>query len=119
MEINIKQTKEKHVAYIFYRGPVANMGILIGVIVDWMINHDVKMSGPSYSVYYTSPEEVSPDDMQYEMGIPFSGEASESGKVKIKDIPAQTVLYALHEGPYNEIGLVYESLMNKLIEDSY
>jgi AraC family transcriptional regulator len=67
---------------------VANMGILIGEIVDWMIDHDVKMSGLPYSVYYTSPEEVVRDDMQYEIGIPFSGEASESGKVRIKNILA-------------------------------
>jgi effector-binding domain-containing protein len=119
MEIKVKQTKEKHVAYIFYRGPVDDMGDLIGELVGWVNENDVKMCGPPYSMYYTSPEEVAPNDMQYEMGIPFSGETFESEKVKIKDIPAQEVLYTLHKGPYNEIGLVYESLMNKIIEDGY
>lgn len=119
MEINQKKTKEKQVAYIFYRGSVEDMGKLIGEIADWMIDQDVKMSGPPYSVYYTSPKEVSPNNMQYELGIPFKGEASELGKIKIKDIPAQEVIYVLHEGPYNKIGVVYESLMNKIIEDGF
>jgi len=95
------------------------MGRLIGEIVDWMVEQDVEMSGPPYSVYYTSPKEVASEDMQYEMGVPFLGEASELGKVKIKDVPAQDVLYAVHKGPYNEVGLVYEVLMNKIIEDGY
>lgn len=119
MQIDLKRTEGKKVAYIFYRGPVEDMGRLIGEIVDWMVEQDVEMSGPPYSVYYTSPKEVAPEDMQYEMGVPFLGEASELGKVKIKDVPAQDVLYAVHKGPYNEVGLVYEVLMNKIIEDGY
>ena len=119
MEIELKKTEEKQVAYIFYTGPVEDMGDLIGEIVDWMMNQNVEMTGPPYSAYYTSPAEVAPEDMQYEMGVPFLGEASEEGKVKIKNMPAQQVLSALHKGPYNEVGSVYEILMNKVIEDGY
>ena len=119
MEIELKKTEEKQVAYIFYTGPVEDMGDLIGEIVDWMMNQNVEMTGPPYSAYYTSPAEVAPEDMQYEMGVPFLGEASEAGKVKIKNMPAQQVLSALHKGPYNEVGSVYEILMNKVIEDGY
>jgi len=119
MQIDLKKTEEKQVAYIFYKGPVEDMGELIGEIVDWMIEQDVEMSGPPYSVYYTSPKEVAPEDMRYEMGVPFLGEASEQGNVKIKDLPVQDVLYARHKGPYSEVGLVYEVLMNKVMEDGY
>ncbi len=119
MEIELKKTEEKQVAYIFYKGPVEDMGDLIGEIVDWMMAQKVEMDGPPYSAYYTSPAEVAPEDMQYEMGVPFAGEASESGKVKIKTIPIQQVLSALHKGPYHEVGPVYEVLMNRVIEDGY
>jgi AraC family transcriptional regulator len=119
MEIELKKTEEKQVAYIFYTGPVEDMGDLIGEIVDWMMNQNVEMTGPPYSAYYTSPAEVAPEDMQYELGVPFLGEASEAGKVKIKNMPIQQVLSALHKGPYNEVGSVYEILMNKVIEDGY
>ena len=119
MEIKLKETEEKQVAYIFYKGPVDDMGDLIGEIVDWMMEQNVEMTGPPYSVYYTSPAEVAPEDMQYEMGVPFEGEASEAGKVKIKKIPAQQVLSAMHKGPYQEVGLVYEIMMNKVIEEGY
>lgn len=119
MEIDLKKTEEKQVAYIFYTGPVEDMGDLIGEIVDWMMANDVEMSGPPYSAYYTSPAEVAPNDMQYEMGVPFVGKASEAGKVKIKNLPAQNVLYTVYKGPYGKVGLVYEVLMNKLVEDGY
>ena len=119
MEIELKKTEEKQVAYIFYTGPVEDMGDLIGEIVDWMMNQNVEMTGPPYSAYFTSPAEVAPEDMQYEMGVPFLGEASEAGKVKIKNMPAQQVLSTLHKGPYNEVGSVYEILMNKVIDEGY
>jgi AraC family transcriptional regulator len=119
MEIDLKKTEEKQVAYIFYTGPVEDMGDLIGEIVDWMMAQNVEMDGPPYSAYYTSPAEVAPEDMQYEMGVPFVGDASESGKVKIKNLPEQNVLYAVHKGPYGEVGLVYEVLMDKVIEEGY
>jgi AraC family transcriptional regulator len=119
MEIKLKKTEEQQVAYIFYKGPVEDMGDLIGEIGDWMMDQNVEMTGPPYSAYYTSPAEVAPEDMQYEMGVPFEGEASEVGKVKIKNIPAQQVLSAMHKGPYNEVGLVYEVMMNKVIEEGY
>ncbi len=119
MEIKLKKTEEKQVAYIFYTGPVEDMGDLIGEIVEWMMAQNVEMTGPPYSAYYTSPAEVAPQDMQYEMGVPFVGKASEAGKVKIKTIPVQKVISAIHKGPYNEVGPVYEILMNKVIEDGY
>jgi AraC family transcriptional regulator len=119
MEIKVKETEDMQVAYIFYTGPVEDMGDLIGEIVDWMMAQNVEMTGPPYSVYYTSPAEVAPDDMQYEMGVPFDGKASEVGKVKIKNIPAQQVLSAMHKGPYHEVGMVYEILMNKVIDEGY
>lgn len=119
MEIKLKKTEEKQVAYIFYTGPVEDMGGLIGEVVEWMMKQDVEMAGPPYSAYYTSPAEVAPEDMQYEMGVPFTGEASESGKVKIKILPSQQVLSAIHKGPYQEVGRVYEVLMNKVIEEGY
>jgi AraC family transcriptional regulator len=119
MEIKLKKTEEQQVAYIFYTGPVEDMGDLIGEIVDWMMDQKVDMNGPPYSAYYTSPSEVAPEDMQYEMGVPFDGMASEAGNVKIKNFPVQQVLYTIHKGPYSEVGPVYEVLMNKVIEEDY
>lgn len=119
MDIELKKTEEKQVAYIFYTGPVEDIGDLIGEIVEWMMVQKVEMTGPPYSAYFTSPAEVAPEDMQYELGVPFTGDASEEGKVKIKILPAQQVLSALHKGPYNEVGQVYEVLMNKIIEEGY
>ncbi len=119
MEIDLKKTEEQQVAYIFYTGPVEDMGELIEEIVDWMMTQNVEMSGPPYSAYYTSPAEVAPEDMQYEMGVPFTGDAAESGKVKIKNLPVQNVLSAMHKGPYQDVGQVYEVLMNRVIEEGY
>jgi AraC family transcriptional regulator len=119
MEIEMKKTEEKQVAYIFYTGPVEDMVDLIGEIVEWMAVQKVEMDGPPYSAYYTSPAEVAPEDMQYEMGVPFTGEASEAGNVKIKTIPTQHVLSTIHKGPYSKVGPVYEVLMNKVIEEGY
>ena len=42
MEIELKKTEEKQVAYIFYTGPVEDMGDLIREIVNWMMSQMLK-----------------------------------------------------------------------------
>jgi len=70
IEIELKNTEEQEVTYLFYVGSVEDMGDLIGAIADWMVSQNVEMTGPPYSAYYTSPSIVAPEDMQYELGVP-------------------------------------------------
>ena len=69
------------------------------------------MAGPPFAVYYSSPEDMARGEMEFDVGIPFIGEAEGEGKIEIKTFPAHEVLSAIHKGPYNQIAPVYAALM--------
>lgn len=60
---------------------------------------------PSIAVYYSTLEEMARGEMQFDVGISFTGDAQGEGKIKVKTFPAQNVISAIHRGPYGQIAL--------------
>lgn len=116
MEIKLKIVEEHQVASISHEGPVEDMGEVIGELAGWIKQKELLITQPPFSVYYTSPTEVQPEKMKYEVGIPFKGDAYGDERVKIKIMPKHKILSAIHKGPYEEIGSVYAEMMQYIIE---
>jgi effector-binding domain-containing protein len=58
-------------------------------------------------------------EMQFEVGVPFSGADQEADNIKIKTFPAQSVLSTIHKGPYSQIASVYAALMEYAMNNEY
>lgn len=119
MEIKLKTLEENQVASIYNVGPVEEMGGIIGELAGWIMQKGLRITQPPFAVYYTSPMEVQPEKMQYEVGIPFQGDTNGDERVKIKIMPKHKVLSAIHRGPYAEIGSVYSEMMQYIIKGHY
>ena len=118
MEIELKKIEEKQIVYIAQTGPAEEMGVLFGEILAWVMKKGLQIAGPPLSIY-PNPEKVSPEEMDYEAGVPIVGEVTEEGRIKIKIIPAQQVLATIHKGPYREIAPVYKALMEYIMKNGY
>ena len=77
------------------------------------------MTGPPFAIYYSTPEEMARGEMQYEVGIPLSGEPETDGDINLKTFPSQNVLSATHKGPYSQIAPVYAALMDYASKNGY
>ena len=119
MEIEVKMVEEKQVAYISHKGPYDALPELFGEVVGWVMSKGLQITGPPFGIYYNSPEEVPPEELMYEVGIPFVAEAQEEGRIKIKKIPAQQVLSAIHKGPYDQVGAVFAALFEYAMKNDY
>jgi effector-binding domain-containing protein len=123
IKTEVKMVAEIQAACIFHKGAVAaigdDMGRLIGELMGWVMKRGVKMAGPPFAVYYSSPEEMARGEIQFEVGIAFVGEAQEEGLIQMKIFPAQNVLSAIHKGPYNQIAPVYAALMEYATKNGY
>lgn len=117
MEIKLKTVKENQVASISHLGPVEEMGGIIGVLSKWIIEKGLQVIQSPFVVYYTSPLEVLPDKMEYEVGIPFQGDAKDDERVSIKIMPEHHVLSLIHKGPYLELGSAYGMMMEYITEE--
>lgn len=119
LEIEVKTVDEMQVAYIQYTGPFEVLPQLLGEVVAWVMSKGLQMTGMPFGFYYNSPLEVPPEELKWETGIPFIGEAEEEGNIKIKKIPSQLVISAIHKGPYDEVAPVYAAIMEYAFKNGY
>jgi effector-binding domain-containing protein len=66
-----------------------------------------------------SPQEVPIEELMYEVGMPFDGDAEEQGRVKIKNLPEQMVLSTIHTGPYNQSPDAYVAIAQYAYQNGY
>lgn len=121
MEITEKRIPEERVAYIPYMGSYSKIPELMGEVAQWLADKGFKMTGLVYGTYFNSPERVSEDKLQYEIGFGFEGKitAIREGKIGIKEIPEHSVLAAIHKGPYTEVGPVIHAVIDYAVENNY
>ena len=119
MEVKLKKTKPMQVATTTHVGSYTEIGRLYGEIAKWLGQKRLRITGPPFGWFYDDPEEVPTEKLRSEVGFPFKGEAKLEGKIKIKKIPAQEVLYAIHKGPYREVGPSYAALFKYANEKGY
>lgn len=119
MEITEKMVEGVRVAYRECTGSYDRIPMYIAEVAEWVIGSGLQMTGRVYGTYYNSPEDVSEDELVYEIGVSIAGEAKPSEKIKIKDIPAHRVLATLHEGPYTEVGPAIHALVDYATENGY
>jgi len=119
MDIVEKKIGKQQVAYISFKGPFDEVPVLMGEVVGFIMAKGLQMMGPPFGVYYNSPQEVPVEELMYEVGMPFAGEAVEEGRVKIKTVQEKLVLSSVHKGPYNEVGKVYGAIAQYAYQNGY
>jgi AraC family transcriptional regulator len=119
MEIQEKIVKEMKVAYANYNGTYTKIPEYIQEVGHWVIKHHLEMGGAVYGTYYNSPEEVSEEELEYEIGFSIIGEAEGEDKFMIKKVPEHTVLAAIHKGAYTEVGPVIHELAGYAVKQGY
>ena len=119
MEVEITNIEEKKAAYVSVTGPYDQLPELFGEVVGYVMKENLQITEPPYGIYLNSPMEVPPEELQYEVGITFTGDANGEGRVKIKEIPAHQVVSTVYKGPYGQAAQIYQALMKYAMENSY
>jgi len=121
MEIKDKIIEEERLAIISYKGNVEDMGILLDKILAWAETSNIQITGPPFSIYYTSPENTAPEDMIYDMGIPVSKDTELDGEseIKVVELLEHRVLSTVHKGSYKDISDSYKEMVDYSIKNNY
>lgn len=117
MKIELKTVKEDQIASISHIGSVEEMGKIIRELTGGIMEKGLQITGPPFVVYYTSPLEVPPDKMEFDVGIPFHGEGKDDGRISIKIMPQHHVLSFTYQGPYTEIASTYGMMMEYIARE--
>ena len=119
MEVKLKKTEQMQVAIISHVGPYGEAGKHYQTIAKWLNNKDLQIAGPPLGWFYDNPEEVPAHKLRSEVGFPFKGTVIPEANIKIKKVPAQTVLYVMHRGPYSQVGPAYTALFEHARKQGY
>lgn len=125
MEIVEKKLVERQIACIAYKGSYQEITSLIGEIVGFLTakgiltGKDVQWRGPPFCVYYNSPQEVPVEELTYQVGMPFDGEAEEEGRIKIKTFSEQMVLSTIHKGSYSGCAMAFVAIAQYAYNNGY
>jgi effector-binding domain-containing protein len=70
-------------------------------------------------VYHNSPEEVAPEDLEWEMGFPCSAQTSPLKPLEKKVWTFEQVASAIHKGPYEKTGETYAVILDWMEANGY
>ncbi len=120
MEIVEKRIEETRVAYAQFKGSYNKIPEHMQEVGQWVIDDGLEMTGMVYGSYFNSPDEVSEDELEYEIGFSFKGDLKiQEGKLGYKEIPEHSVLAAVHKGPYTNVGPVIRAIAKYAAENGY
>ena len=103
--ISVKEVPAIDVVGVRYRANVDTIGELYcrtyTEILDAMRRSGGRMAGPPLLVYHACEDGL--DDWDVETCVPVEGAVTPSGNVTVRTLPACTVAYTIHVGPYTEL----------------
>ena len=83
-------------------GPYTEIPNVIGRLMQNMQGQNIFPRGPMLGIYYSSPAEVKPEELTWELGFPVTEQATVQSPLVKKSWEHKTVAVALHVGPYEK-----------------
>jgi effector-binding domain-containing protein len=91
----------------------------IGSLLLEMQNQNVVPAGPMMGVYFNSPAQVKPENLQWEIGFPVTAQALIQPPLQKKEWNYGQVIVSLHQGPYEKAGETIQKMMEWIETNGY
>jgi AraC family transcriptional regulator len=111
---SIKEVKPFTYCCIVHKGPLAGIGDVITQLMQAVQAQNLfpLFRGPMIGVYYSSPAQVKPGELIWEVGFPLAEGAKPQAPLELKEWKYPTVATAVHKGPYAKAGETIQRLMD-------
>jgi len=91
------------------------IGEAFGAIARYAADMGEQPAGPPYTAYYNMDME----DLDLEMGFPFSRKLQGKDEIQASQTPGGKVATCLYTGPYSDIGPAYDALSQWMNENGH
>ncbi|MDO9045771.1 MAG: GyrI-like domain-containing protein [Methanobacteriaceae archaeon] len=125
MKIEKKTVPEHQVAFIYQIGSYDKIPSCLGVLIEWLVKNGLEPKYPVYGMYYNSPLEVTPSELEWEVGAGFEGKIDEENpknlnnqEVHLQTISEHQVVSTVFKGPCGESSSVYVDLYEYTIQNN-
>ena len=122
-EVTVKRTDFRTVAFIHRKANFSQIPQAIGQLYGWIQRKGYIPTGPPMGVYFNALEQVGPEDLVWEIHAPIGGSVVPGGPdeqgIGIKTVEGVEVASAMHKGPYDQVGTVYQEMLAWLAGKGY
>ena len=123
MEVTVKTTEPRTVAYLAEKGSFKKIGGTIGRLFGLIQERGYSLGGPPLGVYYSDPQQVPEEELLWEIQWPLSGEVADSGPdehgFSVRHVGTCEVASTVYKGPYDGLGKVYEEMAGWIIANDH
>lgn len=118
-EIQVKEVEAMTVMSLSFTGPYEQTHEKLDELMSWLLRVGHPHSSLPMALYYDDPAKVAPDELRAEVCLPIEEACEPGDSAERKELPAVTVAFAMHEGPYSGISQLYEEILNWSSENGY
>ena len=123
IEVTVKKTEPRTVAFVAMKGPYAKMGEAFATLFGWIAEKGYTPAGPPLGVFFNAPGQVADEELLWEVQCPIGGEVAPSGPdergLGVKRVEGAEVASTMHKGPFQEVGKTYAALAGWIMENGY
>lgn len=119
MESEVKIIPEQKLGVINYKGPIADLDILVSKLMGWVDAEEIETEGDLFVVYFSPRHEVNQGDAVYDVSIAIKDDADEKDMIRVVDMIEHKVLSGKHFGPTDNILDTYAKLVDIAQENHY
>jgi AraC family transcriptional regulator len=119
--ISVKiETMEPFVYFCLkHKGPFADIQEVIARLLQESRQQNVFPSGPMMGVYYNNPGEVSPENLEWEVGFPVTPQALVQPPLELREWKYAQVAVSLHKGSYESTGETIDKMLKWMEANGY
>ena len=102
-----------------HKGPFSAIQEVVSRLLLESQSQNVFPSGPLMGVYYSNPEQVKHDQLEWEMGFPVTPQALVQPPLEKKEWNFTEVAVCLHKGSYEKTGETITKMMQWMEANGY
>ncbi len=118
-DVEIKTVQSFPYCCIHRVGPFTEIENVISQLFPVMQNQNISPQGTMIGVYYSNPQVVAPENMEWEIGFPCSAQVSPLKPLEKKVWTFELVASSIHAGPYEKTGETYIKIFEWMETNGY
>ncbi|UCC38342.1 MAG: GyrI-like domain-containing protein [Candidatus Aminicenantes bacterium] len=117
--VSIKEISPFVYCCIPHKGPFTEIENVIKMLMSISQNQRIYPAGPLMGIYHNSPDEVKPEELEWEIGFPITPQAVPLEPLEKKQWDFTLVATALHTGPYEKTGETILKILEWMKTNNY
>jgi len=120
-DVEVKLTDVSPFSYccVTHKGPFTEIENVIGKLMQAAQSQNLFPAGAIIGIYYNSPDEVKPEELEWEIGFPVSAQANVLKPLEKKQWKYSPVAAAIHKGAYEETGQTISKILEWMQANGY